>query len=108
MNIATEMDDTEHYQAAYHRNIAPDEPYSSAIVNTVADVRNCDPTELPEILYNAVDTDAVDMMFSRSREASNNEMSLSFGYCDHLVTVFVDRTLQIKPKPTDHRPISDE
>lgn len=57
--------------------------YSVAVVETVADAVGCDPLELPEPLYTAVDPDVLDRLFPRCEDG----LSLSFVYCGYRITV---------------------
>jgi hypothetical protein len=55
-------------------------PPSEIIVNRIADVNDCDPTEIPP-LYEAIDPDALDSLFLHSSPA------VQFEYAGHQVTI---------------------
>lgn len=59
---------------------------SEEIIRSVADAADVDPTELPP-LYDTVDPDALDSIFSASALVSGE---MTFEYVDYLVTVSAD------------------
>lgn len=61
--------------------IEPDSTASEAVVATVADRADADPTDLPP-LYGAIDPDALDAIFRDGRPGR-----VSFGYAGYEVTV---------------------
>lgn len=58
---------------------------SEAVVRAVANARDADPTDL-EPLYNAVDPDALDALFTDGHADDR----IVFRYCGHEVTVYAD------------------
>lgn len=62
---------------------------STAVVNTVADVSNRDPTEV-EPLYEYVDPDALDALITRARSDSPTITMVAFSLADYDVSVYAD------------------
>ena len=89
------MSRSKHHTTGCTYEVAPDEPCSLAVVRAVAAVDGRDPTDLPDPLQSVVDSDTLDRLFAGSYEGLDPELTLSFPYCDYLVTVHADRTLQI-------------
>ncbi len=54
-------------------------PASTAVVKAVATATGCDPMELP-VLTEAVDTDALNTLFSRRPDGQHPSVGMSFGY----------------------------
>ncbi|MFD1514071.1 HalOD1 output domain-containing protein [Halomarina rubra] len=67
--------------------LAANQPCSVTIVYAVADVLGRDPLELPELLYNAIDVDALDALFSSTGRPPSASPSLSFEFCGLMITV---------------------
>lgn len=68
-------------------SVKQDEKCSVAIPQAMADVLDCTPLELPEMLYDAVDIDAVDALFQLGQESSADSLFVSFEYCGLVVNV---------------------
>ncbi|MFC5971390.1 HalOD1 output domain-containing protein [Halomarina salina] len=71
----------------YTYDIGPEDPMSAAIVYAAADALDCDPLAMPELLYDAVNVDALDAMYPRDGHKHSDNPSVSFRYCDLSVTV---------------------
>lgn len=70
---------------------------STAIVESVAEAKNSDPTAL-ESLYDWIDTDAIDALFERpSGDPSDPPLSVSFDYTGYTVTVERNGTVTVEP-----------
>jgi hypothetical protein len=78
-----------------------DERCSVVIPQAAADVLECPPLELPELLYDAVDVDAVDALFRPEGEASDDSPFVSFEYCGLVVSVTPGRVVV-----SQHSPVS--
>ena len=81
------------YRAEYDSN--RDQP-SMAVVAVIAAVDNQDPKELTP-LYSAIDTDALDELFSPTATAGQRNGFLSFIYEGFEVTVSSDGVIEVEP-----------
>lgn len=72
------------------------EPITTAVVEAIAEVEGCDPTDL-EQLHGAIDTDALDALFDDGRI---REGRLSFVYSGYEVTVTSDGVVGIDEPAT--------
>lgn len=75
------------------------EAVSLAIVSEVAERKDADPATL-DPLYEAVDPDAVDALFTREFEGW-----IEFEYADCAVRVHGDGAIRVDPRDGDDRPI---
>lgn len=78
----------------YRSQIDPEQPYSVAIVEAVADATDTDPAALPEVLYEVVDGDALEQLFD-DEAGAKHDLRVSFTFCDRLVTIFPNRTVVV-------------
>ncbi|WP_148415543.1 HalOD1 output domain-containing protein [Haloferax sp. KTX1] len=67
------------------------EPLSMVVVKAVADAERVDPLDLPSPLGDAVDPDALDVLFQ------NGSGHLSFDYCGNMVTVDAEGSVDVTP-----------
>lgn len=81
------------YRAEYDSN--RDQP-SSAIVAAIAAADKRDPDELPS-LHSAIDTDALNELFSTIANEGQRNGHLSFPYEGFEVTVFSEGVIEAKP-----------
>lgn len=73
-----------------------DRPPSEAVVSAVATATDCDPLDLPP-LYAAVDTEALDLLFTSDRPTTAGGMrAVTFEYADYLVTVNRHGTVEVE------------
>ncbi|WP_254538658.1 HalOD1 output domain-containing protein [Halomarina litorea] len=83
----------------YTYETQPDQP-SVAIVEAVADYLGRDQTELPELLYTAINVDGMDELFAAEAASAASDLSLSFCYCGLTIEVHPDE-LVLKPSQAD-------
>lgn len=69
---------------------------SETVVRTVAAVTDTDPPSLPS-LYDSVDPDALDSLFSSPREVAGRVGRTTFEYADCVVTVASDGDVLVDP-----------
>lgn len=82
--------------AAAEREVVDATP-TEAVVDAVADVRDCDPIELPP-LNDAVDPEALDELFADTVGGKPRHGGrLTFRYCDCDVTVTGAGTVVVEP-----------
>lgn len=67
------------------------EPLSVVVVKAVADAERIDPLDLPAPLGDAVDPDALDVLFQ------NGSGRVSFDYCGNEVTVDAEGSVNVTP-----------
>lgn len=77
-----------------------------ALIDAIAEAEGVDATALPS-LYEVVDTDALNQLFSRCDEAGDAETVLSFQFDPWTVFVRADGRIRVcdSTKPTDPEPI---
>ena len=63
---------------------------SVAVVNAVADVVDCHPLDLPEVLGDVVDADALDSLVGSHDTRTSARVTVSFEFCGCVVTVAAD------------------
>ena len=66
------------------------ESLSTRVLVTVAEHEGVPPTGLSSPLYDAIDPDALDLLFTASAG------HLRFPYCGHLITVYADGRVEIE------------
>lgn len=66
--------------------VRPDDSHTLAIVTGVAEVLDCDPLNLPELLYDSVDVDALNALFTLDGRLTDAPF-VSFEYCGYTVGV---------------------
>ena len=71
-----------------------DVPASHTIITTLSDELGIDPLEM-QPLYEAVDPDALDALFSSASNRGTN-VTITFEYCGHAVTVTSEGTVTIQ------------
>lgn len=79
----------------------PEQPCSVAIVTAVADVLGCTPTEMPELLYKAVDADALDRLLMSEGESRSTAVSCTFHYCGYTVEVTAKERVMVSVVASD-------
>lgn len=79
----------------YRRTVEADELISVAIVEAVAAAAGADPSNLPEVLYDVVDADALERLFLAADDGGA-VASVTFPYCGHRVCVRADRTVVVR------------
>ena len=62
-----------------------------AIAERTDSTRDCEP------LYDAIDPDALDALFTPVDSSTNRDGAVSFSYCGYHVTVRSDRTVELTP-----------
>lgn len=92
--------DDEGQTPRYTFSVGTDEECTVAVVQAVATVLECDPLNLPELLYEAVDVDALNALFRRYRKLSTDTLFVSFEYCGHVVDVAPERIVVSSPDTT--------
>ncbi|WP_418285035.1 HalOD1 output domain-containing protein [Halorubrum sp. DTA46] len=60
---------------------------STAVIEAVAKEMDGDPTELPEQLYDVIDSDALDSLFTGGNSMGG---TVTFAYCGYTVTATAD------------------
>lgn len=75
-------------------SVGQTETASAAIVKTIADAKDVEPTELEPVLEDYIDTDAVDRLVSRD-DAS---WTLTFELPEHTVTVTNEEVIRVNGK----------
>ncbi|WP_458189524.1 HalOD1 output domain-containing protein [Haladaptatus sp. NG-WS-4] len=84
------------------RDIEARERPSEAVVRAVADAASCDPLELTQPLYNAIDTDALDALWSTRRPQLGGDLpSVQFEYDEYEVTVRENRSVVVHEAASD-------
>jgi hypothetical protein len=74
----------------------PGEPISTRVIEAVSRASGTDPNELPP-LYEAVDPDALDMLFPVAADASDrSDCSLRFTYAGHEVEVTAPASITVR------------
>ncbi len=81
--------------------VAGSEPHGVAVVRAVADQLGCDPLDVPELLYYAIDVDAVDAIFSSETNSLASNPSLSFQYCGFTVSIEPTHVELAEPNTTN-------
>lgn len=79
----------------YRHEFDSEQPYCVAIAEAVGDATGTDPTELPEVLYEVVDGDALERLFDGMNSGLDRDLRVSFSFCDRLVTLLPDRTVLV-------------
>lgn len=79
--------DDESERETHRYEVAGSEQHGVAVIRAVADQMGCDPLDVPELLYYAVDVDAVDAIFSPETNPVASNPSLSFHYCGFAVSI---------------------
>ena len=74
-------------------NSASERPLSEKVVDTVAEHEGVDPVDLDPRLYQAVDPDALDQLFSSSRRS--DDLEVAFMYSGYEVVARSDGELSI-------------
>ncbi|UPV99366.1 hypothetical protein M0R88_12625 [Halorussus gelatinilyticus] len=79
--------------AAYDR----DQPLSTAVIDAVADAADLDPAELGTPLYDQIDPDALDNLFSdRHNGTPRGSGHVVFTLLDYEVTVYSDGSVVVR------------
>lgn len=77
----------------------PDEsemPLSQAVVGAVAAREGVDPADVTEPLYNVINTDALNMLFTPRHETDHHQQGrVSFPYAGYDVTVYSDGRVEL-------------
>lgn len=81
--------------AGYTHEFDAEQPYCVAIAEAVADATGTDPAELPEVLYEVVDGDALERLFEDSKEGGR-DVRVTFSFCNRLVTLLPNRTVVVQ------------
>lgn len=91
---AVERGEPESEQVEWSADVLP----SIAVVEAVARVRDCDPTDM-ESLDKVVDTDALDALFTPRYDGTERDQgSVSFPYEDRHVTVYSDGRVVVEER----------
>lgn len=79
-------------QVTHTYEIQRDHPCGVAIVSAMAQTLNTDPLELPELLYTAVNVDALNALFDPDADVApmTSDPVFSFRYCGHRVEITPD------------------
>ena len=72
-----------------------DRPISETVVKAVAERENVDPLDLDQRLYEAIDPDALDSLFSPAGGVATDR--ITFTFCGHEVRVDRDGTVSLNP-----------
>ncbi|RRJ29495.1 HalOD1 output domain-containing protein [Halocatena pleomorpha] len=70
-----------------------DESLSRNVIEAVATEMNIHPTELPEPLYDALDPDALDVLFVNN-DGTGGEVT--FNYCSYSITVTAEGNVSVE------------
>lgn len=81
---------------AYTAQLEDFESPSVAVVSAVSDALGADPSP-PPVLYDVVDPDALDELFSPGRPHRSTDLFVSFRYRDCLVTVCATGEITVRP-----------
>lgn len=65
-------------------------PISTSIVETVADAEDVDPAELTTYLYDAIDIDALNDLFSTPSRTNQTDIYMTFTYHGYEITASHD------------------
>lgn len=92
------------YVVAVRTMVAPDEGRSNAddrlsirVINAIAEHEGTTPTEIRPVLYDIIDPDALDSLFSATHEGDTRANgSVEFRYGPHEVTVHSDGRIDIE------------
>jgi hypothetical protein len=83
----------------YRHEFGPEKPYTVAIVEAVSEATDAPPSSLPELLYEAVDADALEALLRHGESNGEIQPQVSFQFCDCLVTLSPDRTVLVGDPP---------
>ncbi len=92
------------YVVAVNTMVAPDEEsqdvndrLSITVINAIAENEGTTPTEIRPVLYDIVDPDALDSLFSSTHHGDNRaDGHLEFRYGPHRVTAYSDGRVEIE------------
>lgn len=77
----------------------PTEPLSTKIVKTVAELKDTEPTELEQPLYEAINPDALDQLFTvRPGRNVRGSGEIQFMYCGCSIIITPDGDVNAIPK----------
>lgn len=77
--------------------MATTETISCAVVEEVAKREGVDPVDLTPALYDAIETEAVETLFSDSVSSDQrNSVSLTFSYCGYEITIGGEDDIQVR------------
>lgn len=72
---------------------------SRNVVETVAALKDTEPTELGPPLYTVIDTDALDRLFASNRDGTTRtHAEVQFTYCGYSITVTPDGKVNAVPE----------
>ena len=66
---------------------------SMVVIEAVADQRGVEPLELPEKLYDVIDPESLDSLFT---SGTMTDGTVSFSFCGHRVTVTADGDVSVE------------
>lgn len=79
--------------------IDEDESPTTAVVRAVARAKGCDELTLDPPLATVIDPDALEQLFARTSMLNGENITLTFRYVDHEVTITGDGTVDVVPVP---------
>ncbi|MFC7027580.1 HalOD1 output domain-containing protein [Halomicroarcula sp. GCM10025324] len=80
---------------------SPNETLSDTVVRAVADVKDVDPLDLDARVYDAVDPDALDRLFTPTGDGSAREGMVAFPMAGCRVEVQSDHAVRVTPPQAD-------
>ncbi|GAA0201040.1 HalOD1 output domain-containing protein [Haladaptatus pallidirubidus] len=84
------------------RESSIDDRPSIRVVNAIAEHEETTPTEIRPVLYDIIDPDALDSLFSETQLGNpRSDGHVSFEYDGHEVTVYSDSKIEIEPLQGD-------
>jgi len=78
-----------------HAETGEDEPVSRVVVKAVAEARGISPVDIRQPLYEAVDPDALDRIFTGATDQFDGQLSFTFNGCE--ITVTADQSVLVEP-----------